>query len=187
MNDPSTKDLNDDIFLLRLIQSGDKKAFKYLFNMFFASLCRFIRVYVKSNQVAEEIALDIFSSIWENKEKLEIKLTWKAYLFQAARNRALNYIRDTERFVSVSDWSNFDKYEIDYSLEIKELENLIQEAICSLPERCQDVFCKSRFEALSNKEIADKLQIPVKNVEAQITKALKLIKVYLGESYIYFW
>ncbi len=177
----------DDLFVFRLIQAGDKKAFEYLFNTYFVSLSRFIFIYVKDTGIAEELALDVFVSVWEKRENLDIKTTLKSYLFQAARNRAINYIRDNDRFVAVSDWTSLDRIEIDDSFEIKELERLISEAVCSLPDRCREIFQKSRTEHLSNKEIADKLNVSVKNVEAQITKAIKLIKDYLKDSYTYFW
>lgn len=179
--------MQDDIFMVRLIRAGDKHAFEYLFKKYFASLCRFVRVYVKESGVAEELALDVFTSIWEKREMLDIKLTLKSYLFQAARNRAMNYLRDNDRFVTVSDWSFFERFEVDDSLELKELECLIAEAICTLPDRSREIFLKSRSEHLSNKEIAEHLNVSVKNVEAQITKALKQIKAYLGDSYTYFW
>lgn len=179
--------MQDDIFMVRLIRAGDKHAFEYLFKMHFAPLCRFIRIYVKESGIAEELALDVFTSVWEKRENLDIKLTLKSYLFQAARNRAINYLRDNDRFVTVSDWSLFEGYEVDESLELRELERLIAEAICSLPDRSREIFLKSRNEHLSNKEIAESLNVSVKNVEAQITKALKRIKAYLGDSYTYFW
>ncbi|MDL2323201.1 RNA polymerase sigma-70 factor, partial [Bacteroidales bacterium OttesenSCG-928-A17] len=92
-----------------------------------------------------------------------------------------------DRFVFVSDWSLHEKATIDHSLELKELELLIQEAICTLPDLCRDVFYRSRMKYQTNKEIAENLDISVKYVEAQITKALKKIKKYLGDSYSYLW
>lgn len=177
----------DEVFLLKLIKAGDKEAFKYLFDQFFIPLCRFIKVYVVEKQIAEEIALDIFVAVWEKRETITIQISWKSYLFQSARNRALNYIRDNERFVNVSDWSFYDKAMNDNTVEIQELELLIQEAICSLPGRVREIFEKSRVENLTNKEIAKELDTSVKNVEAHISKALKLIKKYLGDSYSYLW
>lgn len=187
MSKPEKGRIEDDIFIVKLISAGDKHAFQFLFETYFVPLCRFVRIYIKEKGIAEELVLDVFTSIWEKKEELDIKLTLKAYLFQAARNKAINYIRDNERFVSVSDWSMLERFETDSSLEIKELEHLIREAICSLPGRCREIFEKSRNQHLPNKEIATQLNISVKNVEAQITKALKLIKAYLGDSYTYFW
>ncbi|MCD7938288.1 MAG: RNA polymerase sigma-70 factor [Tannerellaceae bacterium] len=173
----------DDVFLLRLIQKGDKEAFKYLFDTYFASLCRFLRIYTGDHTVAEELALDVFTAVWEKRNELEIRVSWKAYLFQSARNKALNYLRDNDRFVFVSDWSSYEKSTIDDSLELKELEHLIQEAVCTLPDLCRDIFHRSRMEYQTNKEIAAQLNISVKYVEAQITKALKHIKKHLGEVY----
>lgn len=187
MIERNTGKMPDDVYMVRLIRAGDKQAFEYLFKTYFAPLCRFIRVYVKESGVAEELVLDVFTSVWEKRENFDIKLTIKSYLFQAARNRAMNYLRDNDRFLAVSDWSLFERFEVDDSLELKELERLIGEAICSLPDRSREIFLKSRNEHLSNKEIADSLHVSVKNVEAQITKALKLIKAYLGDSYSYFW
>jgi RNA polymerase sigma-70 factor (ECF subfamily) len=177
----------DDVFLLKLIRGGDKQAFKYLFDSFFVPLCRFVRIYVREHTVAEEIVLDIFTAVWEKRRQLEIKKSWEVYLFQAARNRSLNYIRDHERYVFVSDWSLYEKAETDHTLELKELERLIQEAVCSLPDPCRNIFQRSRMEYQSNKMIAEELNISVKYVEAQITKALKIIKKYLGDSYFYLW
>ncbi len=187
MDRPILGEFMDDVFLLKLIQQEDKQAFKYIFDLYFVSLCRFIRVYVHNNHISEEIALDIFTNVWEKKENIEIRISWKAYLFQSARNRALNYLRDNERFINVSDWSAYDKPENDPTVELRELELLIQEAVCSLPARCGEIFRKSRMEYLTNKQIADELQISIKNVEAQITKALKLIRQYLGDSYTLLW
>ena len=48
--------------------------------------------------------------------------------------------------------------------------------IFSVPDRCREVFRKSREEGLSNAAIADQMRISVKTVEAQITKALRRIR-----------
>lgn len=61
----------------------------------------------------------------------------------------------------------------------------MQEAISALPDKCREVFVYSRQENMSNREIADRMGISVKTVEAPITKALKRIKKYLGEGYSY--
>ena len=68
---------------------------------------------------------------------------------------------------------------------MEELEHLISEAISSLPDRCREVFVKSRVEHKKNAEIAQEMGISIKGVEASITRALKHIRLYLGESYSY--
>lgn len=175
----------DDILLLKLIQSGDEHAFKYLFDTYFTSLCRYMHLYLDNTQEVEELALDLFLYLWEHREQMNINLSLKAYLFQAARNRCLNCLRDRKQTLSIDEVGDISNGEVASTLEMEELNQLIQEAICSLPERCQDVFKKSREENLTNQKIADEMQISVKTVEAQITKALKRIKEFLGEQYSY--
>mgnify|MGYP002704654806 FL=1 len=177
----------DDIFLLQLIKNGDKQAFKYIFDTYFTALCRFMYLYLGNTQEAEDIASDILASIWENRKKLEIRLTFKAYLFQAAKNRCLNAIRDRKATVSLDDINGQDTPQVNVtdSLETEELNHLIQEAILSLTDKCREVFLKSRTNNLTNQEIAESMDISVKTVEAQITKALKQIRKFLGEQYYY--
>lgn len=176
----------DDILLLKLIQSGDEHAFKYLFDTHFVSVCRFMNVYLDNTQEAEELALDIFVYIWEHSQTIELKLSLKAYLFRAARNKCLNCLRDRKTTLSLDEVTEQKQTGIESSsLEMDELSHLIEAAICALPDRCQEVFRKSREENLTNQKIADDMQISIKTVEGQITKALKHIKEYLGEGYTY--
>ena len=181
------KTIKDDILLLNFIREGDKLAFKHLFETYFTSLCRFMHVYINDKRIVEELALDIFMYIWENKKTFQIHLSLKAYLFQAARNKCLNELRKKKLTVSL-DEINTDSIDSDImSLERDELYTLIQDAVCALPEKCREVFQLSRDENLTNKEIAEKLNLSVKTVEAQITKALKRIKAFLGDAYFYLW
>lgn len=177
----------NDVLLLKLLQTKDKHALKYLFDTYFESLCRYMYIYLKNEEDAQEIALDIFMYLWENSERIEIRLSFKAYLFQAARNRCLNALRNKKTTIALDEISEYDHLPTDISstLEVDELNHLIEEAILSLPDKCQEVFVKSRKEFLTNQEIADSMEISVKTVEAQITKALKRIKEILGEQYYY--
>lgn len=178
---------SDDIILMRLIREGDKPAFRHLFETYFTPLCRFMSLYVHEKQIVEELALDIFTYVWENRQTLQIQLSFKAYLFQAARNKCLNVLRQKKLTVPINneDFEVEDPNEI--SLETEELFALIQEAIMALPEKCKEVFQLSRNENLTNQEIATQLNISTKTVEAQITKALKRIKDFLGDAYSYLW
>ncbi len=177
--------ISDDILLLNLIKEGDKLAFRHLFETHFTSLCRFMHVYISEKTIVEELALDIFVYVWENRQTLQIQLSFKAYLFQAARNKCLNELRHKRKTIPLDEMDQDIMDAEVMSLEQEELFQLIQEAVFALPEKCREIFDLSRNEKLSNKEIAQKLDISVKTVEAQITKALKRIKDSLGDAYLY--
>ena len=87
----------DDILLLQLIKQDDEKAFKHLFDTYFVSLCHFMSLYLRDKQEIEELALSIFMNLWEGRADLTLKISFKAYLFQSARNRCLNRIRFPSR------------------------------------------------------------------------------------------
>jgi len=176
-----------DLVLLELVRQGDKTAFKRLFDSYFTPLCRFMYLYVNDKTIVEEQVLDIFIYIWENKETFKIHTSFKSYLFQSARNKSLNYLRQKKKTLTL-DQIEDEIIDSDLmSLETDELYHLIEEAIASLPLKCKEIYQLSRNEQLPNNEIARHLNLSVKTVEGQITKALKRIRKFLGDSYNYFW
>ena len=179
---------SDDILLLKLIKQGDQIAFRHLFYQYADSLERFITYYIHDREKSQDLVLDIFTYIWENRQNFEIKLTLKAYLFQEARNKSFTYIRDKKIPVYLEEMEGMEIVQnYDSELELQELHLLIEEAVSLLPDKCREIFRKSREENLTNKEIAGQLHISEKTVEGQITIALKKIRIHLGDSYSYLW
>lgn len=105
----------------------------------------------------------------------------------AARNASLSHLRHIKLETSFFEKSrkNSENLQLNYEaleelrvekIDFQNLERVIQETIASLPPRCQEVFVLSRYENLKNKEIALKLDISVKAVEANITRALNALR-----------
>ena len=152
-----------------------------MFETYFTPLCRFIYLYLDDSEVAEELAMDIFIYLWENRETFHIQLSLKAYLFQAARNKCLNELRKKKETVSIDD-AELSGLNTDVSsLETEELYRLIHEAILALPEKCRRVFVLSRQESLTNQEIAQKLDISVKTIKNQIWASLQRLRKCLEQ------
>lgn len=108
--------ITNDISLLRQIREGNEDAFKSLFETYFTPLCRFIYLHLDDKNVAEELAMDIFIYLWENRETFQIQLSLKAYLFQAAKNKCLNELRKKKRDGrSRRSGSLYDQYQCVYS------------------------------------------------------------------------
>lgn len=149
----------------------------------------FARNYISANEDVENIVQDVFLVLWEKKDELELSCTLTTYLFTLVKNRCLNFLRhkliEEEYNTQLKDELGFKLYALE-SLEYsyhseKELQEIIQRALDTLPERCREVFIKSRIEGLKYKEISDELGISVNTVENHIVTALKKLRIELKD------
>lgn len=131
-----------------------------------------------SQQEAEDIVQKVFIKFWSLKEKYNWDNDPKPYLFKASKNAAYNHFRDLKKLWDLDkiDQEIGEEPPVLEKIELEDLENHIDSLIDSLPPRCRAVFVLSRKEGLNHKQIADIMEISVKTVENQITKALKIIR-----------
>lgn len=74
----------------QLIANGNRTAFEELFREHYRPLCAFGNTYLKDPERAEDIVQDLFVKLWNERERLVVNTSLKAYLFAAVRNRCLN-------------------------------------------------------------------------------------------------
>ena len=170
----------EDKELIKLLPQHPEQVIDVLFRRHYSFLCNAIYRIIRDKNIAEDLVQDVFFELWKKKENLFIKNSVKAYLKRAAVNKSLNYIRDQK--ATVDGEVTFPFLESKQStavqkLEAKEMNKHITDAIENLPPRCRQVFILSRFEAMSYQQIAEKLDISVKTVENQISKALKNLRI----------
>jgi RNA polymerase sigma-70 factor (ECF subfamily) len=165
---------------------GDEQAFELLFHKYFVRLCGFTNKFLNDPDQAQEIVQEVFVKIWEGRGDIDPEDSLKAYIFKIAQNLSLNKLQRkkveskyTEIYKLVYiEHHEFSAYE---SFLAKELEKNITFAIGKLPARCRKVFELSRVEGLKYREIADTLHISIKTVEAQMSKALRLLRLELSD------
>ncbi|MEM9921321.1 MAG: RNA polymerase sigma-70 factor [Bacteroidota bacterium] len=178
---------------LTLFERDSEKAIDLLFRQYYKFICRVIYRLLPNTATAEDLAQEVFFDLWRKKDKLNVQTSLKAYLRRSAINKSLNYIRDQK--MSFEDEAAHPEMRSDQisalqKLEVAELEGRIHQAIERLPERCRLVFMLSRFEDMSYREIAAHLDISIKTVENQISKALKYLQAAIGTQLpkiIVFW
>jgi RNA polymerase sigma-70 factor (ECF subfamily) len=171
--------------VLNKITEGDIKQFELVFKEYYEKLCHFAFKYLKNIDHSEGIVQDTFYNIWKNRKTLQITSSLKSYLYTAVRNNCLQEIRTRNLDIKYENYykSHYTNESISPADELnaKELSNAINKALNSLPERCREIFKMSRYEGLKYHEIADKLSISVKTVEANMGKALKQFRLYLKD------
>lgn len=178
-------------FFLHRFKSGDELAFENIFKSNYNPLVGFCNQFVSDQDKAQSLTQEAFINLWLNREKIETLNGIKSFLYTYAKSVCLNYLRHKKVVSKYEDRQLLQKEEelnrevlesFDFnSLEFTELETLIQQAINELPDKCRQVFMMSRFDGKMNKEISEELNISVKAVEANMTRALKMLRIRLSE------
>jgi RNA polymerase sigma-70 factor (ECF subfamily) len=155
--------------------------FEGLFREFFKPLCNFSLKYVRDVDEARDVVHEVFVSVWEKFESLPADTYYRGYLYTAVRNRCLNVLRDRKNHLTLEKTPEPQQAEDGDALASSELAREVELGIQLLPERCRMVFEMSRRDEFKYAEIAEKMGISVKTVEAQMSKALALLRVHLKE------
>lgn len=150
----------------------------------------FIQAYkvLKDRSVSEDITQEIFTDLWEKRSLSRID-NLQAYLYQSVKFKVLKELRkDRVRLEHVKMVQSI-KNEADTAQnnDPAELREEILQQMESLPEKCRSVFYKSRFEDISNRDIAREMGISVRTVETHISHALKLLRKVRRMMHMFFW
>jgi RNA polymerase sigma-70 factor, ECF subfamily len=175
------------------IKSGDQKALELLFSIYFPRLNDFARNVVQDDVISQDIVQEVFVQVWEKRNEI-VNINIEAFLFRLVRNRCIDYIKHLKvvhnRMHEIQVSSKYEElYRIDfvgnepYVLIEQELKQKIEKTIQSLPERCREVFILSRLDGLKNKEIAEKLNINIKNVERHLSRAMQSFRKNFSDEF----
>ena len=171
---------NSDRKIFNEIKKGNIVTFEKLFRKYYAGLCNYANKYLKDLDKAEEVVQELFYKLWEKRNKLDINVSLKSYLYRAVYNGCLQYLN--HRAIEIKYENYYKKQNKEYdrdaseAMNMQELNEIINETLNSLPERCRNIFLLNRHDGLKYREIAKKLDLSIKTVEANMGKALKLLR-----------
>lgn len=167
--------------------------FEQIYVSYFSRMKYFAQEYVLSEEDAENIVQDVFTDLWGKKEILTYNINLVAFLFASVKNRSIDHLRH-----KVIVREAIDQIQEEYQLTLKvklaslelfnhsylthqDLEKKITEVIDALPQKCREIFIKSKLEGKKQKEIAEELNISVKTVENQMNIAYRKLRYILRE------
>jgi RNA polymerase sigma-70 factor, ECF subfamily len=172
-------------FNIDLLIEGDKREFEKIFFEFFGLLFSLSFQYTRNKTVSEDMAQDAFVKLWENRLNLKTDSNIRNFLYTVTKNNCLNYLRDAQ--ISQKHLGRIQRTELKYAeeslqklgnswVEFDELRGQLHNALEKLPPDLREVFMMNRYEGLTYKQVAVKLNIAEKTVEARISKALVLLR-----------
>ena len=161
------------------MKAGDRESFNQVFRRYYSPMVRFCIRYVADSDIASEIVQDLFVKLWSNREKISFNTSFESYMLTSVRNSAITYINkerahnEAHLRVFSEESDNTDPSE---TLQSNNLEESYRQILKDMPDKRREVFLASRYDGLKYSEIAEKLGISQKTVEAQMTAAIKQLK-----------
>lgn len=169
--------------LFNLIENGDKMAFTEAYNKYHRLLYSVSYRYLMDKEKAEEAVQYVFVRLWEYRSDLNIGISLKNYLFTMTKNYVLNVIRNEnsaiEKQYELAQRTS--EYEEDFveKFENRERMDIFYKALDKLPEQKREICLLKVREELSNKEIAERMNLSVNTIKTHYSEALKLLRIHL--------
>ena len=166
--------------ILALLRQNKQEAINLIINIYGAGIMKRALIYLKNKELAEDIAQEVYMSIWEKRNQISISSSLSGYLSVTVRNKCLNHIKSNSR-VRIEDDSALSNKISSYTdshsqLEVSEMSDKIMDLISELPEKCRIVFEMSRFDHLTNAEIADRVFAEFPSEFADLAAAATYVK-----------
>lgn len=170
--------------LIESLSKGDEGAYNYLIDTYHHQLCVYANSLVKNIYSAEDIVQNVFIKVWEQRTRLKPDHALKSFLYKLVYNEFIDLYRKNQSLFSLEK-SYYDALnsviQEDDSESFQRVLNVVNKEIQNLPPKCKEVFILSKKEGLTNIEIAEHLDVSIKTVEAQITKAFSILRSSLEE------
>jgi RNA polymerase sigma-70 factor (family 1) len=177
-----------DTQLVNLLKEGDDMAFTQIYERYWAILLRHARRMLQDDEETRDVLQDVFSTLWNDADTLQIKVSLSAYLYSLTRNRILNIMArgkvKANYLLSLDDFMENGHVPTDHRIREKQLSERIEQELALLPPKMREVFELSRKQHLSYNEIALRLHISDNTVKKQMSNALHQLRLKLGSLFL---
>jgi RNA polymerase sigma-70 factor (ECF subfamily) len=167
-----------------------RNSFEEVYLSRYPGMVRFAMEYVSSREEAENIVHDAFAELWEvRRNYLNRKNYLLTFLFTAIKNKCIDWLRhrivmreaedmlqEEYRLTVQMKFNSLEVFDQDVFASGESVESLVNRAIQSLPEKCREIFIKSKLEGMKQSRIAEEMHISVHTVETQMSIAYRKLK-----------
>ena len=171
---------------LSALQKGNERAFRILFDKFYASLCLFAESFLKDKEAAADIVQETFIKYWARHADFDNYYKIRSFLYVVTRHACLNYLRDNQAHVDISEWKELETEDFfEKKIIEEEAYRLFYAAVEELPSQMRRVIHYT-LDGLKNAEIAQEMKISEHAVHAYKKEAYKRLRDKM-KGYYFFW
>lgn len=156
-----------------------KREFEAEFRRLYVPLGMYALRLVDNADTAEDMVQDSFLKVWQCVERGDQIDSFPSFMYRTVRNICLNHLRGSKEMLGDEFIPDVSDEDIDTSFR----DARIWRAVDALPDRCREVFLMSKRDGLSNEEIAEELDISIKTVKNQMTKAFSRLREALSDNH----
>lgn len=171
-------------YLRQMKEEDSQTALQKFYDLCFDRFFRIAYYYLKQEEWAQEVVLDVFMKIWEKRESLQTIVNLEDYFFITVKNAALNYLAKEEKQKQITeiiaDKIANQENSPEEILINEELFSHYVKALDRLPEKCREIFIRIREEKQSYAQVAKELKISINTVDVQVQKAVTRLRDMLS-------
>ncbi|MFT5336876.1 MAG: RNA polymerase sigma factor (sigma-70 family) [Luteibaculaceae bacterium] len=166
---------NTEIELLQAVLSGQKGAFKTLYDLHSVKVYNIALSYLKNEEAAQDVTQDVFIKLHKSLGGFKVGSALSTWVYRITVNTCLNYLNKQKRLVLV-EWTSGGNETIDFIhpgvvLENKESSTALYSVLDTLPNSQKTAFILSFIEELPRQEVADIMETSLKAVESLLQRA----------------
>lgn len=166
--------------LILQLQNGETRAFEALFHLYKKRVKGFVHKMLPPNIPSDEIVTEVFIKVWLKRNTIDTTKNFSSFLFVIARNQVLDELKAAVNqkiiYCEMARMESFALQNTDDENDAESLELKLQQAVEKMPCRRKQIFSLSRFEGLTYRQIAEKLEITENTVDTQIRKSLLFLR-----------
>ena len=171
------------INLIRALKLGEEKAYTFLVENYHHKLCVYAFSLSHDHDNAKDLVQDVFIKVWQQRSKLKEEFSIQGFLYKLVYNKFIDDYRKKKSLVLLEkkyiDALDIIVEEVDET-KLEKMIDLVKLEIEQLPPKCKQTFLLSKKDGLTNIEISEYLNVSMKAVEAQMTKAYAIIREKIG-------
>ena len=188
--------MEEDFELLVKVKKGDQQAFELLVRKYKMTVYNTIHSIIGNDQEADDIAQEVFLKVYTKADSFKGKSSFSTWLYRITVNRCVDELRkrnnkiisyetefDEEEKLKLKDVLASKEGDITEELKQKELQDIIQKAMNSLPEKYRIILTLKEIEGLSYTEISKIMKISLAKVKIWLFRARQKLKEELSFLY----
>ena len=183
MKDKAQIPYGNEAVLITALRRGEESAYAYLMDSYHHKLCLYAYSFCKDRNLAADMVQNVMLRLWKKRTSLKPDLSLRSFLYRSVYNEFLDQYKhrkfilnlEKEYVTAVNTLIEDDESNLDRLIQN------VKKEIDNLHPRCKEIFLLSKYEGLTNLEIADHLNLSVKTVENQMIRAYAQLRDKVGK------